>query len=507
MGYSGSAADKLKELQKSLADFYKTFTPSTVQNTNNFVSLADNLSLAFSKLKGTNASDLVTGFYDAIKGSVDLSNAIYQFTASLKETDAATIAEMLSLSEASKEMVKAFTDTIKPVKDQIATLADGIDTTPIETLMATLTNSRDINQQTKLVNTIQKKIMDKYNTELSAIKSIKSAFISLADTVKRLLLGDLSTLNPKQKLDEAQKQYTDLLIASRSSDVTAAADAASKLGSSAEEYLRQAKSYYGATATYADIFNSVTKTLSDLSVSAQTTDQAIIDATNNLAQGAITQLNTLATSFADAFTAYLQAQVAAQTGQQQQPRQQTFLEGLYKDYAATFATTDKTDNAAALRKISAYNLGGMALYNAVVSNDTALIASITGTAKSALTTDQNELKAKQALLKVAVSSDEKASLQTSITALQAKIVKDQLLVKFKAQGGATSGLTMVGERGPELLNLPAGTNVINNTNTQRMLAANDRASLEYLAGIKDELGKLNTRMETIERKTRLGAKA
>lgn len=507
LNYSGSAADKLKELQKSLADFYKTFTPTSVQNTNNFIALADNLALAFSKLKGTNANDLVSGFYAAIKGSSNLSEAIYQFVETLKETDAATIAEMINISDAAKEMVKLFTDAVKPVKDQITTLTESIDVTPIADLMAALTNSRDITEQTRLVNTIQKKVMDKYNTELSAIKTIKNAFVSLAETVKKLLLGDLSTLDPRQKLEEAQKQYTDLLIASRSSDVTAAAAAASKLGSSAEEYLRQAKSYYGATATYAAIFASVTTTLSDLSISQNDANQQIVDATKALAEGAITELQNLSITFADAFTAYLQAQIAAQTEQQQAPREQTFLEGLYKNYAATFATTDKADNKEELRKITAFNLGGMALYNAVISNDIPTIKAIAAAAKLTLKTDETELKAKQSLLKAATTVDEKTQLQADIAILKAKIKKDKTLIKFKANGGSTSGLTMVGERGPELLNLPAGTNVVNNTNTQRMLATNDRQSLEYLAGIKNELSLLNSRMEVVERKTRLGAKA
>jgi hypothetical protein len=56
-----------------------------------------------------------------------------------------------------------------------------------------------------------------------------------------------------------------------------------------------------------------------------------------------------------------------------------------------------------------------------------------------------------------------------VSILTAGMLNQSISVPGKAAGGSASGLTMVGERGPELVNLPAGSYVNKASDTQRML--------------------------------------
>ena len=64
-------------------------------------------------------------------------------------------------------------------------------------------------------------------------------------------------------------------------------------------------------------------------------------------------------------------------------------------------------------------------------------------------------------------------------------------------------MSLVGERGPELIRLPVGTNVIKNSTTNRLLEDSNKQTINILSDMRKELIILNDRMGTIERKTRL----
>ena len=91
----------------------------------------------------------------------------------------------------------------------------------------------------------------------------------------------------------------------------------------------------------------------------------------------------------------------------------------------------------------------------------------------------------------------------------AEIQKDPSLRKVYAgqfaDGGIVRkrGMSLVGERGPELIRLPIGTNVINNGTTNRLLEDSNKQTINILSDMRKELIILNDRMGTIERKTRL----
>lgn len=484
---ASTATERFKEFSNQIETFYNNFASAEAKVIANLNSFAGTLADVF--VTAVNGTELQSAFINLIKSSKSLNNAVYSIAKGFDITSENAAAAYAALLKISPEIPKIFTEIVDDVTKQITSLQDSIDPRTVEQLMAELANTTDLNRQRILVTRIKTLIMDKYNTEINSIKSIKTALISLKETVKGLLLGDLSTLDPRQKLEEAQKQYAELLNIVKGSDVQAAADAAGKLGNAAQNYLKEAKSYFGATETYATIFDSVVKTLDSLSTTVTDKDTAIVEATRDLANAAIEQLNLLVTNFTEVFATNLDNLVNQNKPTAQPPRELTTPEKLYQALNAALDTKTKADDRALQRQIKAYNKGGQGLYEIELQRQL----------------DIATLAEKQKLFKAMPRGEDKQKLLEEINALKAKIKAATTTVGIKADGGMASGYTLVGERGPELLRLPNNTKVVNNTNTQRMLNSSAAQQTNLLSDIKKELSTLNTRMETIERKTRLTA--
>lgn len=470
-------------------------------------------------------------FIRTVKTTGSFSQAIIEMRKNLDVTTESGQKTYSMITQLDSAFTKLVDDVIKPVTDQITTIADSIDTRTKETLLSQLAASRDYTTQKTLTTKIQKLITDKYNTEKTSINTIKNAFITLAQTVKDLLLGDLSTFNPFEKFQEAQKQYTDLLTLSQSNDVTIAADAASKLGSAAQKYLGEAKSYYGSTAVYADIFSQVVGTLTDMSTSNITQGTNATDMINALGAAAIVELQGLADTTTAAILATLEQGILAlditettrnasdelatlassavnlgltfeamivkfNTVMGTVPQGQTSnMQTLTANLAAAIANKDKKGATAIQAQITSYSKGfkkgGIPLGELYATNRTTL-----QTNAATIAADQLKLKDKN-LLPAA-----KKVIQDEILALKASTATITKIGAF-ADGGMASGLSLVGERGPELIQLPNSTRVTSNTNTNRILADSNKETLNVLTDMKKELIILNNRMEVIERKTRL----
>lgn len=101
----------------------------------------------------------------------------------------------------------------------------------------------------------------------SAYSTYNSIFQSLRSTVQGIQWNSsLSPNTPTKTFDEQQEYYNQLLAKVNSEDassITYSQDI-SNLQSFAQTYLQTAKSYYGASTQYYDIYGSVTSTLSDL---------------------------------------------------------------------------------------------------------------------------------------------------------------------------------------------------------------------------------------------------
>jgi hypothetical protein len=82
------------------------------------------------------------------------------------------------------------------------------------------------------------------------------------DYIKELKLGDLSILNPKQQLEEADKEYKSLVAKAKTGDV----EALGKLQGAAQTLLEKGRDYYASGQEYTDMFNMVTGDLEGLAV-------------------------------------------------------------------------------------------------------------------------------------------------------------------------------------------------------------------------------------------------
>ena len=470
-------------------------------------------------------------FFNTVATTGDFGAALIEVKKNLDLTTDSGRQAFVMLNNLSNEFNKLFDAIIQPIKNQITTITDSIDATSKEDLLKQLTASRDFESQKNISVKIQKLIVDKYTTEKTAINNIKTAFINLAATVKTLLGGDLSTKNPYEKLQLAQTEYTDLLAKSRSTDLTVASDAASKLGASAQAYLTDAKSYYGATAQYADIFNSVTTTLSGLSQTAEAAADASTVQLEILGKAAIAELSNLADVTTKAVLATLEEGIKALditdttkiatdellTLAMKADNLGIAFDALIAKFNQEMATpVSKSDSGiqALVDKLTAARLAGDTKEMAKINKQIAAYNKGFGKGGTELGVAyasnrleyENNLEAIAQLNKdkaAAVGTANKKAIQDKIDVLKAK---NSLIVKAGAYadgGRVSTGMSLVGERGPELIQLPMGTNVIKNSTTNRLLEDSNKQTIIILTDMKKELIILNDRMGTIERKTRL----
>ncbi|MDO0944661.1 tape measure protein [Chromohalobacter israelensis] len=97
-------------------------------------------------------------------------------------------------------------------------------------------------------------------------KNEQRALETLAQLSDSLLLSSQSTLNPAERLAEAQSQFAALQVRAENGDT----DAVSQLQGAAQSYLEAAGSYYGQSSSqYARIFSGVTGSVDDLQTEFQ----------------------------------------------------------------------------------------------------------------------------------------------------------------------------------------------------------------------------------------------
>ncbi|PWC69095.1 hypothetical protein TSH7_01225 [Azospirillum sp. TSH7] len=145
---------------------------------------------------------------------------------------------------------------------------------------------------------------DNINTEIASLNEQKSAAngllsswknlsSSIAQARQSLLVGDLSTLDPKAKMDAALSAYRDALGKAQGGDV----DAAGQVSGLAQTALQAARAYYASNEDYARIFNEVSGGLGDVEsvasrqVSLQSATVSRLDTLIGVQQDALRALN------------------------------------------------------------------------------------------------------------------------------------------------------------------------------------------------------------------------
>lgn len=171
--------------------------------------------------------------------------------------------------------------------------------------------------QLKALQKAQAVQMKGLQAELDAATKLRDAVKSIADYARGMTLGGHSPLSPEQRLQEAQRQYQDLLRRAQSGD----ADAMAQLSGASDAYLEAAKHYYGSGTQYANIFDGVKAAMSQLGA-MQTTDpdsiQARIDALSEAQTEALDRLRELQQAQLDLLREQQQEQLDAARERQQE---------------------------------------------------------------------------------------------------------------------------------------------------------------------------------------------
>lgn len=106
----------------------------------------------------------------------------------------------------------------------------------------------------------REKEIDTLSQTSDRLKNFTAQIKTFRDSMK--LDDNLSTLNGRERVDEARRQFDDLVIKARGGDE----EAMGKLTGVAQEYLTEAKDFFQTSTDYVDIFNYVSRTLDDTSI-------------------------------------------------------------------------------------------------------------------------------------------------------------------------------------------------------------------------------------------------
>lgn len=203
------------------------------------------------------------GYVNQISGFIDTLSANSRSLAAVGEP--ATRAQQL-FNASIEGLLKTLTtdqlsDVTKTFGGDIGALATAMQQAATATTAATAAQEQAARFETLIGQIRQTNVQ----TEISALNEQKSAANSLLSSWKNLqssigqarqslLVGDLSTLDPKSKMDQALSAYRDALGKAQGGDV----DAAGQVSGLAQTALQAARAYYASSEDYARIFNEVT---------------------------------------------------------------------------------------------------------------------------------------------------------------------------------------------------------------------------------------------------------
>ena len=345
--------------------------------------------------------------------------------------------------------------------------------------------------------------------ELDAANKLKDAIKSIAEYAAGLALSQNSTLSPEARMQEAQRQYQDLLARSQGGDV----EAMSKLAGASDAYLQAAKAYYGSSTNYQDIFDGVQKAMTAIGgMSAPDPDsiQSRIDALREAQAEEMDKLRELQAEKLDAIR-------EAQSDQLDQMReaQQEVLDGMRQ---ASQDTQDAIRKAAqsqidAAQKATQQAIADLSDPNKNLAVKAARDAAERDLAKLAelaeLTRKEAERQAQEAKDQAAeqaaaawkLANDQLNAIQagTRLNAAQLEALNSILAnaklptipIPAYANGGvAQPGLALVGEQGPEIVNFSRPGMEYTAAQSQSLLS--DKETKQILADIKSELKALVT---------------
>lgn len=321
-----------------------------------------------------------------------------------------------------------------------------------------------------------------YEKESSAlkdtIKGLKSSSQALKDYRDSLLVGDKSILTPTQKYAEAKSQALQLAAiaqgpATTEAEIEARDRAISKLPSATDTWLEASRNLYASSETYSNDFGMALGILDTVSgaLDAQMTDaEKQLSAIEN--QSTILDIikdNTKST--ATLLSEYLAAQKATEEARLASAAAGSVASGgtnkdpTAQNVAATLEGTTLTGTTGTTLSKEAMS----ALIDSLaVSNPSVLY--------KALVTDNG------------VTSQQVDSVMGYPPGTALRWALEQGFPAFK-NGGIASGMSIVGENGPELVNFPAPTKVYSNRQTND-IANSNQALIQEIKALRDEVAQL-----------------
>lgn len=160
-----------------------------------------------------------------------------------------------------------------------------------------------------VISSAKSALTSAYQAESSALQSTITKFGAFSDSLKKfrdsLLIGDLSTLSPKQKYEQTKKLFDTTSALAATGDEKALGD----LQNVSQEFLTASKGYNASTEAYVKDFNAVQNALTK-GISAADEQLAIAQASLtvlNAQLSGLVDINKSVMSVADALAAYLAA--------------------------------------------------------------------------------------------------------------------------------------------------------------------------------------------------------
>lgn len=288
------------------------------------------------------------------------------------------------------------------------------------------------------VETARSAVETAYNNEASALKNTISAtesFIkSLADLKKSLLLGDLSTLTPEQKYQQAKSDLDTLIGLAETGD----ADAQSAVPQAIQQFLELSRSYNASTEAYQRDFAQYLDAAERMRTTASSQldiQKSQLDRLDSMVKG-IVDVNASVQSLSGALGAYAQAVAKKDNTSLVAPPTPTGLTAIEQAINAAYLASDGRNADAE----------GLAFWRDAILNGA----------------DQNAILAQ-------IAAINKASEYTGAF----------------AKGGYTpTGLALVGEEGPELVDFRSPGRVYTSDELARVVAGGTNGNAEVVTELR-----------------------
>ena len=341
--------------------------------------------------------------------------------------------------------------------------------------------------------------------EYDAAVRLQSAIKGLAEYARSLKLGAQATLSPEARLAEAQRQYQELLTKANAGDP----EAMGKLASASDTYLEAAKSYYGSSSQYQNIFGGVQQAMESLGAMDATDPDSIQSRIDVLREAQAEELDRVRE---------LQQEAIDQVREQQQANLDTIRKSANDQIEAAQKAAQAQIKAlqdAAQAQIKALqdeiadlndptkNLAIAALKEATIAKLQALAEKAEETRReAAIQYEEAKAKAAEDMRKAAQMAQD----QLSAIGLVAGFNSQQVFalnaiaqrmdpsfnmpapVQAYAQGGyAQAGMALVGEQGPELVRFERPAQVLTASQTREALNGDSPKTFAALEAIKNEL--------------------